>query len=313
MNRHGLILLEGLPGAGKSTTAHLLSLHLNRQGIAASWRYEHETPHPVYEYPDIQAALDQGELRAGLFEEGLANWKRLTADGGVLILESSFWQTAIHPMLLLNWDRERIASFVHEVAASILNLKPALVYLRHEDVAAALRAVGTSRGEWFLEFIERRLTNSAYGRARNLHGFDGLVTYLEAYRSLVDELAEQLQFPVVRLAAGALPKEQFLPRICTELGLAPFEPFTTNIPNLECFTGNFRQTESEDVFPIITDGSHLYVDGSPPTRLIHRTGAIFELLGTCVTLEFQSDRDGVIHSIDCRGNLPNLAREWIRQ
>ena len=42
-----LILVEGLPGSGKSSTAQFICDQLQRNGHRARWYYEDETPHPV--------------------------------------------------------------------------------------------------------------------------------------------------------------------------------------------------------------------------------------------------------------------------
>src|SRR5687767_5330975 len=46
-----LVLVEGLPGCGKSTTAQFLARQLRRAGYRARWHYEEETPHPVFRRP----------------------------------------------------------------------------------------------------------------------------------------------------------------------------------------------------------------------------------------------------------------------
>src|SRR5262249_31132645 len=47
-----LILVDGLPGSGKSTTAQLVWLQLVRSGYDASWFFEHQSSHPIYKYDD---------------------------------------------------------------------------------------------------------------------------------------------------------------------------------------------------------------------------------------------------------------------
>ena len=311
-----LVLVEGLPGSGKSTTSHLLCLHCERHGRPARWYYEHETPHPIFEYAEIQDVLDQGCLRDGLFDTALASWRRLAVDLArgdcSLILESSFFQTAIHAMLLLNWDEARITSYVLEVERAIAPLSPWLIVLRQDDVAAALRETTARRGAWFLEFIEGRIRRSRYGRAWGLGHEEGVVRYLETYRDLTDRLVRVLGVPKLVLDVERDRRETFVARIADALGLPPWTAFETPVPDLGRFTGRYKDVGSDDVYDVVTDGAHLYLDGSPRTRLIHRSGTAFDLAGTCIRLDFRSNGGGHIPALECRGNLPRLASEWVR-
>jgi adenylate kinase family enzyme len=315
-----LVLVEGLPGSGKSTTSHLLCLHCERHGRPARWYYEHETPHPIFEYDEIQDVLDQGRLCDGLFDTALANWRRLAVELGredrALILESSFLQTAVHAMLLLDWDEARITSYVLDVERAIAPLSPWLILLRQDDVAAGLRETTARRGAWFLEFLEERIRRSRYGQARDLAREDGVARYLEAYRDLTDRLVQVLGVARLILDVERDGRETFVARIADALGLPPWTAFETSVPDLERFTGRYKDAGSDDVYDVVTDGTHLYLDGSPPTRLVHRSGTAFDLAGTCVRLDFRDDRrsngGGRMPALTCRGNLPRLASDWVR-
>ena len=60
MINSNLILIDGISGSGKSTTAQRLYLHLLRLGHDVQWFYEHDTAHPILPYHEIEAALDSG-------------------------------------------------------------------------------------------------------------------------------------------------------------------------------------------------------------------------------------------------------------
>ncbi len=58
MRQTKLILVEGLPGSGKSTTAHALARLLAGRRVPVRWWYEEEINHPVYAFRD-RASLRQ--------------------------------------------------------------------------------------------------------------------------------------------------------------------------------------------------------------------------------------------------------------
>src|SRR5438067_10670331 len=49
-----LVFVEGVPGAGKSTTAQFLARQLTRHGRSARWFYEEQVPNPFV--PEIDPA-----------------------------------------------------------------------------------------------------------------------------------------------------------------------------------------------------------------------------------------------------------------
>jgi adenylate kinase family enzyme len=51
-----LIILDGLPGSGKSTTAQWLELQLQRNGFDAQWYWEGDVPHPQWWYENWTGA-----------------------------------------------------------------------------------------------------------------------------------------------------------------------------------------------------------------------------------------------------------------
>jgi hypothetical protein len=309
-----IVLLEGLPGSGKSTTAHLLALHLARHGRAARWFYEHDTPHPIFDRASIDLGLDEGRVPDDFCDQAVRRWRRLAEDVAAAdesaVLESALFQLPLHPMLLMDWPEARMAAYLRDVEAALSPARTVPVILRHEHVDAALRDALTWRGEWFRDYLEQRIARSAYGRARGLTGSDGIVRYFTDYRDLTDRLRQHLALPCVVLDAAA-PKETLPSRVMAALGLPEFLPFGTDVaPQL--FVGNYKDPASDNAMDIVTDGTHLYVDGAFRTRLIQRDRATFEIAGTPVQLAFTANGDGRMEKIDCRANLPDLPREWVR-
>lgn len=314
-----VVLVEGLPGSGKSTTAHLLALHLSRCGYHVRWVYEHEEPHPVLPYAQLLQGMASGQLPVGVFDDALGHWERLVqGPEDYLVLESAFYQMPLHSMLLLDWEPQRIAHYVNAVASRLLHTQPLLVMLRHADAASALAAASRIRGDWFAGFLIERVTGSTYGRRLGLSGWPGVVTYFSAYADLLDRLNTRLRTPLLLLDAAA-DKRGFLVDVACALGLPKPEPVRPPGDPLPC-VGTFAPVE--EVRGVGVDGSarfvvvcrdgELFLAGDDPTRLIHLEGRSFAVAGTPVRLRFEAGISGSLDRIECSAPLPNLPAHWHR-
>ncbi len=116
-----LILVEGLPRCGKSTTAPFLASQLNRAGQRARWHYEEETPHPV-----LQARYT-GNTWQGYCDDRLERWTRFAAEveagTEVRIVESTLLQTPIMTMLREDVDPGVILAFPNLGRSSSISRK----------------------------------------------------------------------------------------------------------------------------------------------------------------------------------------------
>ena len=146
-----LVLIDGLTGSGKSTTAQRLWLHLTRHGHPARWFYEHDATHAIWP-PDEQSGLvaaGDGLAPAFLAEALPARWRALAADCAatetVTILESTLFQSTVGFLLAMEVTERRIAEHVMAVADIVAGLTPVLVLFRPRDVARALRAACDDR------------------------------------------------------------------------------------------------------------------------------------------------------------------------
>ena len=312
MKAHKLVLIDGLPGSGTSTIAHLLCLHLGRHGEGARWFWEMEAPHPIV---DFQDAIAGEALRPGFLETATARWQALATGlacgDATAIVESTFLQSTVQPMFALDWDPARIAAHVAAAAQAVTPAAPILVLLHFDDVGAAFDEVSRVRGSWFPELIEAKVSATPYARRRGLSGRNGAVEYLRSYQALTTQIVAGLRLPTVVIDAGR-GFATIVPELVRVLGLPPFAPFDTAVSDLAAFAGRYQRTDSDDCCSVVADGSHLYVEGAPNTRLIQRDTRRFDLAGTCVQYEFHPGADGRMERLECRGNFPNLAPAWVR-
>ena len=178
-----LILVEGFPGSGKSTTTQHIGAFLQQQGVACRWFLEEDNPHPI-------ACLDF--TIKGLPEKMIPLWagfaEQAKLDQSVTIIESRLWQNTALFMYMSNWTPGDIRCFGLGVAQALACLTPVLVYLDQEDTEAALRRLYTLRGEKWMEDALTMTTAYPWFQSHGLKDFAGWVQFFTEWQTVVGYL-----------------------------------------------------------------------------------------------------------------------------
>src|SRR4051794_6343123 len=199
-----LVLVDGLPGSGKSTTAQWLWLQMCDQGFDAEWFFEQQLSHPIYRFDSFAQAVFCSSLGRlpKIREHLLGRWAKLANSlfrtPRIVILESTFFQTTIGWLLLLDVAPDEIVRYAARIIDNVANVNPVLVYLYQANPAAALRQVRAERGEWFENLSLVELRKSPYGRRRSTKAFDDVVDYFLKVRRMTDDVYSK--FPFTKIA-----------------------------------------------------------------------------------------------------------------
>jgi hypothetical protein len=192
-----LILIEGMIGSGKTATAEHLGDWLSRRGEDVRIFDEGAADHPIRtrRVDELLAAPAPGD--PGVYSAG--QWRRLAErcrqSGQTIILESIFLQNSVMPAFIDGAPAATVAEICAEIQRQAAPAEPFLVYLRPNDIAAAITRTHRTRGEpWSsrnLAFVE----DSPWARHRNLRGLDAVVRLYQAWEPVVSELYIQYPFP----------------------------------------------------------------------------------------------------------------------
>jgi hypothetical protein len=189
-----LILIEGLPGSGKSTSTVHLGTTLQQRGIACRWFQEDDDPHPI-------ACLDF-EIK-DLPQKMIPLWaiftKHATQSPTVTIIECRLWQNTALFMYMSEVDVEEILKFSQQIWRVLAPLAPVLVYLDHDHIENTLRQLYTTRGEKWMEWALETTTQYPWFQRRGLRDFAGWVQFFEEWQHVAARLYDDWPHTKIRI------------------------------------------------------------------------------------------------------------------
>ena len=209
-----LILIEGMIGSGKTTTAMRVGDWLSCRGEDVRVFCECAADHPIRTRAEdrLRAAADpQAPAPPRSAGDGAAagtprayaadQWRRLAErclhDRQTIILEGSFLQNSVMPAFIDDAPPRTVNAIFARIQRQAAPAGPLLVYLRPADIGAAIARIHRTRGEPWSSRNVAFVENSAWARRRNLQGQDAVVKLYQAWEPIVTQLYSRYRFPKI--------------------------------------------------------------------------------------------------------------------
>jgi len=193
-----LILVEGMIGAGKSTTAERLAARLTEDGDEVRAFDEFADDHPIR---TRHADLVRGAAPAPASAYDAGQWDaladRCARGADTVIVESTFLQNSVLPHFVDDAPVGVVKEVFADLAARIAPAAPLLVYLRPSDVADAIRRVHAERGEPWSSRNYAFVSACRWARRRGLVGEQAVIELYRAWEQIVDELLTTVESVLV--------------------------------------------------------------------------------------------------------------------
>ena len=145
-----LVLVEGVPCSGKSTTAQTILNDVTTYGIKGHCYLEWGDNNPITigKMEDLATIISTTKARE---EKVLQQWQHFTTSAtrhaGINIIESRFWQTDGMYLYLSGHSENEILESNRRVISLIAALDPVLIYLAPKDIEQLHTEIAKQRNE----------------------------------------------------------------------------------------------------------------------------------------------------------------------
>ena len=300
--RARLILIDGIPGSGKSVVAQTIARRMRESGLPVRWWYEEELDHAIYLFSDaVSLKAVTHDLLSGAFQNvvalALEKWRRF-AEGArradaTIVVDGTFFGYLTWMFHYLDRSEVDTVAYIRAVEHALEPLAPRLIYLRQRDVAATMGNLVSARGPGWAARAIRKVTDSVYARARglaNVDGFDAFTRFWSAYQALEDRLFDTVRLTklAVDVSVGGWAVAQ--DTIAAWLGLPPARPIDSG--DVSRFAGAYRAADGSVAY-VEEVNAGLCVRGLhqvwPGQRLIPVGSHAFEVQSLPFTIRFHDE------------------------
>jgi len=153
MNPHKLIIVDGIPGSGKSTLSEMISNELTKQHIKNIFYHELTKDHPLFIHEcKFTTFTNQGEAEyyfnrvVELFNIFVNLHKN---EPEVIIIESILFQDTLSFAYNMGMELPKIEELFNQLVDILSRLNPVLIYIYQLNVRRNWEMIGEIRGvEW---------------------------------------------------------------------------------------------------------------------------------------------------------------------
>ncbi len=303
-----LILITGMSGSGKSTTARNLARQLRLNGVRCHWLHEEIRRHPIRDGEFTVAPLDtEANYRINI-EDMYRRWERMQRhilrSKSVYIMEGVLADNIIRYFFEGDYPREKILAYYEELFRRLAPVRPVAVLLDRPDVRATLESIYPWRGEWWKKLILSGINNGRYMADRGLTGDEGVYRMWEDYQALSREAIRRCPGPKVVLDTSGGQWDVYMERLTTALGLKYFPPQVVPVEQPEQYCGQYSVEVAGEVntIEVCHEGGQLYVRSWWPVMALEPLGrSRFEFCSFPIRLTFRRDQAGQVDSVEVTG------------
>lgn len=283
-----LILIEGIPGSGKSTFARFLANQFERNGIACGLYLETTYNHPIIEftgYEDNSLFLEAHYDRWSMFLDHFLKEQ-------VIVMESAFLQSPIVHLLHKEAERGLIKSLVHKVSDLLSKENCNLIYFYQKDALTAInKMIGGRGGREYLLRKHDEYKDEPYFRNRHEQGPESHISFFLEYAEIAKEIVRELSIPVEKIENSSADYGSYQKQALEKFNLKHIPDPILETSLLRKYSGLYHNQDMDLKISVELIHDDLWIFGDK--RLKPKGTDQFYLDDISVTVTFITDRSNV--------------------
>jgi hypothetical protein len=303
-----LVLITGMSGSGKSSTAQNLARQFRLNKVRYRWMHEEIRRHPIREGEFTVAPRDSEENYQRNIDDMYQRWERLRdrilTSQSVYIMEGVLADNIIRYFFEGDYPREKILAYFDELFRRLAPARPVVVLLDRPDVRGTLESIYSLRGDWWKTLILSGTGNECYMANRGLAGDEGVYRMWEDYQELSREVLRRYTGTGIVVDTSAGLWQSYIERLTSALGLKYFPPVAIQVrrPEQYCGTYSVEVEGKPHSIEVCQEDGRLYVKSWWPVMpLLPLGGRRFEMASFPIKLFFRRDATGQVDSVDVSG------------
>ena len=200
-----ILFIDGLPGSGKSTAAKAVGDRLPDCRVFA----ESAPNHPLLVgTPDAMGAafaniqeVHSADSFANAALERLETFFKVARCDVLYVFESHPIQSTARVLFQLDAPQTAILQFWSDLQDRLAFAQPRLILFEEDDPLRAFETINRERGANWMQYVLEAFEHYPWMQARDLTGFQGINQMILAYADLLNRLADQWRFPMLKLPA----------------------------------------------------------------------------------------------------------------
>ncbi|MCL6605330.1 MAG: hypothetical protein K6T94_20910 [Paenibacillus sp.] len=288
-----LVLVEGIPGSGKSTFARFLANQFERNDQACTLFLE-----TTYEHPIIQS--ESFDDYNQFIESYLENWNTFLINqcgSDVVVMESALFQNPIVHLLHKDVDRDIIQAFIVNVSKLFEEVDECkLIYFYQDNAATAIQKMIEIRGkEDFLLRKHNEYKHEKYFVDRIEQGPEAHISFFLDYAALANKIVNEVFIEKVIIENSTRNYPLYEQQLMNEFDLRYIPDTDVEISVLEDYTGIYHNQNLNFILNIELKDNHLIIFGDK--KLKPKSSNQFYLDDMSVIVNFIYERNKIIRVI----------------